>query len=167
MYILLKDSLYQILNNNPTIYYQNQTDHSSSVDCSILTRVNGSYMIFKSGFDTRRRKKYWSVRKIKFDIADSSAFFSANKAIIDWGLDSLLEEALNMSPIDIQNTRSVKDSISVLNDWNKKPLTTRKAVIFSGPDSIEFNRKYHKICLIMRWFSDDNLRTYLPDSIII
>lgn len=168
MYILLEDSLYQILNNNPTIYYQNQTDHSSSVDCSILTRVNGSYMIFISSFDTRRSKRYWGgVKRINFDKADSSAFFSANKAIIDWGLDSLSGEALIMSRINIKNPRSIKDSISVLTDWNKKPFTTRKAVIFSGPDSIEFNRKYHKICLIMRWFSDDNLRTYLPDSIMI
>lgn len=57
-------------------------------------------------------------------------------------------------------------NLSIINSEGVNVFNSDDVVAYSGPDSLCFNKKYHKLCLIMRWLSDTNIRQYIPDLVI-
>lgn len=156
--------LYNLFKHNPTIYYYDSYTKNQGHSV-LIVKIDGQYQLYRVNVTNNEHST--APQRIIFDRSDSAVFFKANKGIIDWGLDSLSKEITNMTVVKSENKTPMDDSFSILNNWDYGAITFNESDKFSGPDSLAFNIKYRKLCLIMRWFTQDYLRRNLPDSVMI
>lgn len=164
LYRILPDSIYSIIEGKPIIYYSNNGNkyEESGNNWSLITSIDNKWHVYNYNSSSFPRR----IKRLLFDPADSAAFFSANRALFEWGLDTLAINLQKMKPIKPMVETSTRDTITVIKYWDKGAHSTHGATAFSGPDSAEFNAKLHKLILTMCWLSDDDIRKQLPDSLM-
>lgn len=155
------DSLYSLLTGKSVIFY---SYGHYGYSWSLIAKMDSGYQAFsgRAGYGGEHHFK----KPSESEHFDTTQFFSKNQALISWGLDSIASAAKRM----IKNSRvpyvTFYTNLSIVNSEGIDVFNSDDAVSYSGPDSSCFNKKYHKLCLIMRWLSDANIRQYIPDSII-
>lgn len=158
---IMPDSICHKLKNNQIIFY---------------SRGHYGYswaLIAKS--DNRLRgfigKVRYSGEATMEEIAESNqlnldTLFEANRDILDWGFDTISSESANLTANKSSIYCSVTDDILVFNTDGECIFKSNGAASFSGPDSLEFNKKYHNLGLIMMWLSQPEIKQYIPNHAI-
>lgn len=161
LYKILPDSIYTIIEDNPIIFYSNDSSVYGSF-WSLIVYTDNNYCVYS--YNPFPYHRY--IKRVKFDPADSASFFSANQVLFEWGFDTLAIKMQKMKAIEPKAETSIHDTITVIKNWDKGAYSTHGITEFSGPDSVNFNNKLHKLILTMCWLSDDDIRNQLPDSIM-
>ncbi len=159
----MPDSVSKMLEGRPLLYFS--IGHYG-YRWSILTKEGKNFRTL-SGRVSYIGEKYITepVESIRFDTAE---LFDANRALILWGLDTLPMEVRRMRSIERgrENYITIYDKFLVFDSRGRRLFDSNGALAFSGPDSLEFNSKYHRLCFMMQWLSTPELRKYVPESAI-
>lgn len=157
----LPDSLYTLLKNKPVIFY---CYGHYGYSWSMIVKFDSIYNIY-SGRVGYLGGRYLNKKNESISI-DTLRLISNNRSLISWGLDTISTEAICMRKVQREVFVTFSADLSVFNADGINTFRSDDAIAYSGPDSICFNKKYEKLCLIMRWLSDSKIRPYLPDSVI-
>lgn len=157
----LPDSLYRLLKNKPVIFY---SYGHYGYSWSLIAKMDSGYRAF-SGRVGYGGDYHYNI-PTESNQFDTTRLFSQNESLFSWGLDTIAAKVKNMKIINRDYYITVYTNLSVINSEGVNIFNSNDAMTYSGPDSICFNKKYQKLCLIMRWLSDTKIRQYLPDSII-
>lgn len=161
IYRTLPDSLISLTEKYPMVFYSRGHYGQSWM---LLTKVNNHFRVYSGSIDYAGNRNL--TEAISLSQFDSCAFFCANKSLLSWTFDTFVTKSLKMIPIKNKPYMTIYKTISVINPYSDVEFTTDCSVTFSGPDSLEFNNKFHKLCLIMQWLSEPRIRQYIPDSVI-
>lgn len=161
LYRILPDSIHSMLHNKPILFY---SYGHYGYSWAIATKTEDNIRVF-SGRVSYSGDCYLENPRGR-NRFDSAAFFLANKSLLSWGIDSISTESLTMKPIKCDSCISIHSILSVIDSCGKTVFNSDNTIAFSGPDSLKFNNKFHKLCLIMRWLSDPEIRPYITDSMI-
>ncbi|MDE5607849.1 MAG: hypothetical protein K2I64_02820 [Muribaculaceae bacterium] len=71
-----------------------------------------------------------------------------------------------MKKVDRTPFVTIWTDLSVFDSNGENTFSSDNAISFAGSDSIAFNKKYHKLCLMMWWIADLKIREYILDSVI-
>lgn len=158
---ILPDTILLLVENRPIIFY---SYGHYGYSWALVTKIDNNIQAFSG-------RTFYSGDKLltepsKLNQFDSTDFFSANEALISWGFDSIDSEGLKMRSIKREHYVSVNENLSVINTDGVCVFDSDDAQAFSGPDSLEFNKKFHKLCLQMRWLSEPEIRPFIPKSAI-
>ena len=151
----------QTTENRPVIFY---SYGHYGYSWSLLTKFDKDIRAF-SGRTT------YLGDKLLTEASDSNQFdsiglFSSNEALISWGFDSIGIEGLKMKAIKPKHYVSANENLSVIDSDGLCVFDSDNASAFSGPDSLEFNKKFHKLCLLMRWLSEPEIKPFIPKKLI-
>ncbi len=97
---------------------------------------------------------------------DSAKLFSKNCELLTWAFDSISTEGIDMKRIRRAPYTGIYKDLSVINSEGRILFSSDDAAAFSGPDSLNFNKRFLKLCLIMYWLSEPKIREYIPESTI-
>lgn len=159
---VLPDSLYIMLKNRPTIFYSSG-HHGYS--WSLIARMDSTYQVY-SGRVLGSGDCYINEFSGS-DRFDTTKLFITNNAILSWGFDTISAEVINMKKVYREPFITIWTDLSVFNSNGENVFSSDNAISFAGIDSVTFNKKYHKLCLIMWWISsDERIREFIPDSAI-
>lgn len=157
----LPDSLYTILKKRPIIFYSRG---HYGYGWSLIARMDSTCSIY-SGRVSYSGDLY--IDKIPDAIPfDTTKLISHNSALLSWAFDSISVQAINMTKVNSSHYVTLWTDLSVFNSDGEEIFNSDNAQQFLGPDSVEFNKKFHKLSLIMWWLSDSSIRKYIPDSAI-
>lgn len=131
---------------------------------SLIAMIDSSYHIYSG------RVSYTGDPNHN-DIPESTPFDTTkllinNNTIISWGFDSIYSQAINMKKVYRKQYVTFGTDLSVFNSFGENTFNSDNAISFAGDDSLTFNEKFHKLCLIMWWLSDSKIREHIPDSVI-
>lgn len=155
----LTDSLYSLLKGKPVIFY---SYGHYGYSWSLIAKMDSAYQAF-SGRVGYGGERHFS-KPTESNQFDTTHLFFKNRALFSWGLDTIASEIKSMTKISREPYVTFYTNLSIINSEGVNVFNSDDAVAYSGPDSLCFNKKYHKLCLIMRWLSDTNIRQYIPDS---
>lgn len=157
----LPDSVYSLVRGNPVIFY---SYGHYGYSWSIIAKMDSGYQAFSGrvgyGGD------YHFNEPAENNQIDTTLLFSKNQNLFSWGLDTISSSINIMRKISSEHHVTYYTYLYVVNSAGLNIFSSDNAVAYSGPDSLSFNKKFHKLCLIMRWLSDSNIRKYIPDSVI-
>ncbi|MDE7153573.1 MAG: hypothetical protein K2O00_03900 [Muribaculaceae bacterium] len=157
----LPDSLYTKLKNRPIIFY---SSGHYGYSWSLIARIDSTYQIYCGRVSyTGDQNNNETSESIPFD---TTKLIIHNNAILSWGFDSISVEATNMEKVYRSNYITLCTDLYVFNSNGVNIFNSGDAISFAGRDSIGFNEKFQKLCLIMMWLSDSRIRKYIPDSAI-
>ncbi|MDE6277107.1 MAG: hypothetical protein K2M06_03270 [Muribaculaceae bacterium] len=155
------DSLYTTLKNRPIIFYSRG---HYGYGWSLIARMDSTYSIY-SGHVSYSGEFY--IDKTPEGLPfDTTKLISVNSALLSWAFDSISVQAVNMKKVNRTPYLSLWTDLSVFNSDSENIFNSDNAVAFAGKDSLAFNKKFNKLCLIMWWLSDSRIREYIPDSAI-
>ncbi len=157
----LPDSLYSLLRGKPVIFF---THGHYGYSWSLIAKMDSGYQAF-SGRVTYGGERYTNKLTESTQI-DSARFFSQNQDLLSWGFDTISSKINIMKEISRGPYMSIRRNLQVINSEGINVFTSDATAAYSGPDSLDFNKKFRKLCLIMWWLSDYRLREYIPDSAI-
>lgn len=161
LYRSLPDSLFPLLENRPVIFYSyGHYGHS----WSLIVKTDTNYRTFSGKVDYSGMRHFNETKRS--DQFDTARLFSKNQAILSWGFDTISAEINKMKKVKREHYVTTYTDLSVFNSTGINTFSSDDAVAYSGPDSISFNKKFHKLCLIMWWLSDSKIRQYIPESAI-
>ena len=158
---VLPDSVYSLLKGKSVIFY---SYGHYGYSWSLIAKMDSGYQALSG------RVSY--VGELHFNKPtessqfDTTHLFSQNNALFSWGFDTLASKIRSMKKISREPYVTFYTNLSIINSDGVNVFNSDDAVAYSGPDSLCFNKKYHRLCLIMRWLSDTNIRQYIPDSVI-
>lgn len=155
----LPDSVCSLLDKSPIIFY---SYGHYGYSWSLLVKKNNNVRAY-SGKVSPLGKSSLTEQNVN-NIFDSTALFRSNQELIDWGLDSISLVASKMKAVMSKYGTTVYSDLDVYNSDGICTFTSDNAVLFSGPDSLIFNKKLQKLKLLMRWLSDPKIRQYIPAS---
>lgn len=157
----LPDSLYSALKKRPMIFYSNG---HYGYSWSLIARIDSTYHVYSGrvGY-TGDHNHNENSESITFD---TTKLFINNNEILSWGFDSISTEAINMKKVYRTQYVTFWSDLSVFNSFGENTFNSDNAISFAGGDSLVFNKKFHKLCLIMWWLSDSKIREHIPDSVI-
>lgn len=155
------DSLYPLLKNRPIIYY---TYGHYGYSWSLVVRIDSTYRIY-SGHVDYSGDQYLdkTSESIPFD---TTTLIVNNKALFSWGFDTISTEAVNREKVFRKPFLTIYADLWVFNADGLNIFCSDNAIAFTGSDSIAFNKKFDKLCLIMWWLSNSKIRKHVPESII-
>lgn len=155
------ECVFKIAEGNPTIWY---ISGYRSYQWPLLTKTKDGIKGFcgKSGYTSDL-----SLCKLHLSPTDSIAFFESNKALINWGFDSLTIESVNMKPHYNAQPSPRYENLGVIFSPPGLTFNSEFVVQFSGPDSIYFNNQLNRLMLIMLWLSSPEIRKHIPEKLII
>ena len=158
---VLPDSVYLLLKGKSVIFY---SYGHYGYSWSLIAKMDSGYQTFSGrvGYDGERHFN----KPTESNQFDTTLLFSKNHALFSWGLDTIASEIKSMKKVSREPYVTFYTNLSIINSDGVNVFNSDDAVAYSGPDSLFFNEKYHKLCLIMRWISDTNIRQYIPDSVI-
>lgn len=158
---VLDDSIYIIVKDKPMIFY---SYGHYGYSWSLIAQTDSCFRAFSGRVD------YGGKRHIstpdETNQFDTTLLFSRNRALLYWGLDTIPTEVNKMERVNRKQYVTFYSDLSVINSDGSIVFSSDNAVAYSGPDSTEFNKKYDKLRLIMRWLSDPYIRQYIPVSAI-
>lgn len=161
LYRSLPDSLYPILKNKPIIFY---SYGHYGYSWSLIALIDSTYRAFSG------RVGYLGDRHLneatEANQFDTAQLFSQNSALLSWGFDTIPTEIIYMEKVNVKPYISFYIDFFVTDSVGKNVFSSDDAMVYSGSDSVNFNNKFHKLCLIMRWISDAGIRQFIPDSAI-
>ncbi len=161
LYKSLPDSLYSLLKDKSVIFY---SYGHYGYSWSLIAMIDSSYRAFSGIVDySGNRHLNETTGYSQFDTA---LLFSKNRVLLLWGFDTISTEINHMKKVRREPYVTFYTDLSVINSDGKNVFSSDDAIAYSGPDSISFNKKFHKLCLIMRWLSDAKFRQLMPDSAI-
>lgn len=161
LYRSLPDSLYSLLKNKSVIFY---SYGHYGYSWSLIALIDGNYRTF-SGRVGYLGDRHLSVMT-ESSRFDTTRLFSQNHALLSWGFDTISTEVRYMKKVRRQPYATSYSDLSVIDPEGKIVFNSDDAIAYSGPDSLGFNNKLNKLCLIMRWLSDAGFRQLIPDSLI-
>lgn len=157
----LPDSLYNILKKRPIIFY---TRGHYGYDWSLIARMDSTCSIY-SGRISYSGDLY--IDKIPEGLPfDTTKLISHNNALLSWAFDSISVQAADMKKVNRTPFVTLWTDLSVFNSDGENIFNSDNAIAFAGVDSLVFNEKFNKLCLIMWWLADSRIREYIPDSAI-
>ena len=161
IYNILPDTIVPLVENRPMLLY---CYGHYGYSWSLVTKIEKEFRVFSG------RVNYIGEQILRENTIsnknDSIKFFSANEDLLSWGFDSIAIESSKMKPDKGKHFVTVYESLYVIDSMGKCVFDSDNAQQFLGPDSVEFNKKFHKLSLIMWWLSDSSIRKYIPDSAI-
>ncbi len=95
---------------------------------------------------------------------DTGVIIKRNKALLEWALDTLPILSEKMEPQYRDAYSPFYSCLDIYKPDKGVVFESNAAIGFSGPDSIDFNKKFDKMCYLMRWLSSSDIRKYLPDT---
>ena len=158
---VLPDSVYSLLKGKSVIFYS-YGHHGYS--WSLIAKMDSGYQAF-SGRVGYGGENHFN-KPTDSNQFNTTLLFSKNHALFSWGLDTIAHEIKSMKKISRETYVTFYTNLSIINSDGVNVFNSDDAVAYSGPDSLCFNKKYHKLCLIMYWLSNTNIRQYIPDSVI-
>lgn len=157
----LPDSLYSILKNKPIIFYSRG---HYGYSWSLIAKIDSTYRVYSGRVSySGDIELNETSESIPFD---TTKLFIHNTALLSWGFDSIFIEAINMKKVNRTPHVTLYTNLSVFNSDGLNIFSSDDAIAFAGGDSLIFNKKFHKLGLIMWWLLDSRIREYIPDSII-
>lgn len=157
---IMPDTIYSLIENKPILFY---TYGHYGYSWSLVTKVDSNNIHAFSGRVSYSGNNH-IIQSTESNRLDSIALFSANADIINWGFDTLPTEGLQMEAV--KKNDIFWTDLDVINCDGMIIFNSNGATVFTGPDSIIFNKKFQKLCLIMKWLSEPKIRKYIPDSVI-
>lgn len=158
---VLPDSVYSLLKGKSVIFY---SYGHYGYSWSLIAKMDSGYQTLSGKVDYVG-EQYFN-KPSESNQFDTTHLFSKNHALFSWGFDTIASKVKSMKKISRDPYVTIYTNLSIINSDGVNVFNSDDAVAYSGPDSLCFNRKYHKLCLIMRWLSDTNIRQYIPDSVI-
>lgn len=157
----LPDSVYSLLKGKSVIFY---SSGHYGYSWSLIAKMDSGYHAF-SGRVSYGGEHHFN-KPTEYNQFDTAHLFSQNQALFSWGLDTIASKVKSMKKISREPYVTFYTNLSIINSDGVNVFNSDDAVAYSGPDSLCFNKKYHKLCLIMWWLSDANIRQHIPDSIL-
>ena len=158
----LPDSVLSIIDGKPIILYM--SGHYAHIWAIILEEEN-KYEILGGRIDPFGiNKRYESVES---GIIDTTAFLYANREFLTWGFDSAIIQSKRMKPLDDKIYNALSGNLSIIKNDSIETFTTKNKIVFTGPDSVNFNSKLNKLSHIMYWLAEPHIRKYTADSVYI
>lgn len=157
----LPDSVYSLLKGKSVIFY---TYGHHGYSWSLIAKTDSGYQAL-SGRVGYAGEHHFN-NQTESNQFDTALLFSKNQALFSWALDTIASKIKSMKKISREPYVTFYTNLSIINSDGVNVFNSDDAVAYSGPDSLCFNKKYHKLCLIMHWLSDGNIRQYIPDSFI-
>lgn len=157
----LPDSVYSLLKGKSVIFY---SYGHYGYSWSLIAKMDSGFQAF-SGRVGYGGEHHFN-KPSESNQFDTTHLFSKNQTLFSWGLDTIASKIKNMKKISRDPYVTFYTNLSIINSEGANIFNSDDAVAYSGPDSLSFNIKYNKLCLIMRWLSDSNIRQYIPDSVI-
>ncbi len=155
---ILPDSLLYLVKDRPLLLY---SFGHYGYSWGIVTKTDSGFHTFCGRVDyVGNRFIRTSEENGQFD---TIPFFSAHKDIFLWGMDTMPAEAKRMNVIKNETGVTFYSDLSVIDSKGEIVFKINDNVTFSGPDSVVFNNKFYRLCVIMRWLSDPCLRSYVPN----
>lgn len=149
----LPDTVYSLLKNKPVIFY---SYGHYGYSWSLIAKTDSVYRAFSGGVD------YGGGIHVndssESDQFDTTLLFSKYRNLLSWGFDTLSSEVSNMKKVKRKQYVTFYTNLSVINSDGISMFSSDDAVAYSGPDSVEFNKKFHKLGLIMWWISSSKIR---------
>lgn len=146
---ILPDSIYTMIENRPVLFYF--YGHHGYGWC-ILTRAGTGYRIYRGRVYEGRDEQL--AEPLTFNHSDSVTFFSEYEALLSWGFDSIPVEASKMKPVKAEPLfLGYWESLELVDSCGRCIFDSGNARSFSGPDSVNFNKKFHKLVFAMTWLS--------------
>ena len=158
---ILPDSVYSFVKNKPIIFY---SYGHYGYSWAVLARSDEDFRAFSGRVNYSGDK--FLTEQMEANQFDSTAFFSVNNELLSWAFDSLSAEAYKMQAVMPKRYVTLYSDLSVIDACGVGTFNSNNAETFSGPDSLEFNRKYQKLILLMRWLSSPDIRQFIPDNAI-
>lgn len=158
---ILPDSVYSFVKNKSFLLY---TYGHYGCSWSILIREDSNIKAYSGRVDYSGNVYF--AGQDKNNRFDSIAFFEENKSLIFWGLDTLRYDALKMLPVNDKAYTSIRETLYVINSDGEILFQPVDGVAFSESDDVDLNYKYNKLCLIMKWLAEPEIRKYLPDTLV-
>lgn len=162
LYRTLSDSMISLIENKPMILYM--CGHHAHVWSVIIINENKYQIVCGRGNSRGVNTIY---KPIEPHLFDTTSFFSAHKEIISWGFDTMPYQAHRMKAIRSSEFILYNGNLSTISMDSTKSFNSNYAIAFSGPDSIEFNSKFHKLKEVMLWLAFPLIREYTPDSVFM
>ena len=159
--MILPDSIYSSIEGSRILFY---TIGHHGYSWSLITMKDSAFL----GYRGKELMTHTEMEPIDFAQLDSTAFFSANRNLFLWGLDTIAVESRKMKPVERKLYFISYKSLSVMEPGQEPEdlFDASNIDFFSGQDSVAFNQKYHRLSFIMRWLADPDLRPYIPESLI-
>lgn len=157
---ILPDSLHTLLKGRPMIYY---SYGHYGYTWSIIAKTDSTYRIYSGDVDYMGNLHFHKISET--DSFDTTKLIIHSNALLSWGFDSISSEAIKMKRVSGPYYPIYYD-LSIFNSDGVNVFDSPQNVTFSGEDSINFNKKFDKLCTIMWWVSNSEIRKYIPDSII-
>lgn len=146
---ILPDSIYTMIENRPVLFYF--YGHHGYSWC-VITRCGNRYSIYRGRVNEGRDEHL--AEPLIFNHSDSVTFFSEHEALLSWGFDSLPVEVSKMKPVKSESLfLGYWESLELVDSCGKCIFDSDNTRSFSGPDSVNFNKKFHRLAFTMTWLS--------------
>lgn len=156
----LPDSVCALLKNKPLIFYARG---HYGYSWSLIAKIDSVYRIYTGRVDYTGIS---CLNKASDSVAfDTTKFITHNNKILSWGFDTISAEATNMKKMCRTTYVTIYTDLAVYNSFGVNTFSSDDAIAFVGKDSLNFNKKFRRLCLLMWWLSNSKIREYFPDSI--
>lgn len=157
----LPESIYCSLKNKQIIFY---SFGHYGYSWSLIAKIDSTYHAYSGRIDYSGKVVLnHSSESMPFD---TTKLFNHNEALLSWGFDTIATEAIKMKGLIRTPYIPLRADLVVFNSEGTIIFNSEDATAFAGKDSVNFNKKFQKLCLIMRWLSDARIREYIPPSAI-
>ena len=157
----LPDSLYLHVKGHPAIFY---SYGHYGYKWSLIVKTESGFNAFSGKMSYLGHPDINQLTEE--NRIDSAKLFSKNCELLTWAFDSISTEGIDMKRIRRAPYTGIYKDLSVINSEGRILFSSDDAAAFSGPDSLNFNKRFLKLCLIMYWLSEPKIREYIPESTI-
>lgn len=158
---ILPDSIYTLVKNKPSLLY---SYGHYGYSWSLITKIDNRFLAFSGRVNYSG--DHFITEPTEVNRFDSILLFSKYRNLLNWGLDTISTEINKMKISRLGPYTTMYTDLTCYNSDGIRTFNSAGNVTFSGPDSLEFNHKFHKICLLMWWISSYEIRKCIPDSVI-
>ena len=155
---ILPDTLLTLVEKHPTIFY---TYGHYGYSWALLVKLDNKIQAFSGRVSSSG--ECFFTESTEFSKFDTVSFCMENRGLLLWGFDTIASEADGMRGVRRTHFVTFDTKLDVFNSDGENVFNSGGAIAFSGRDSLEFNKKYQRLCLIMRWISDAEFRQYITD----
>ncbi len=158
----IPDSVLTMIEDKPMILYM--TGNHAHLWSAII-KNDRSFLAMNGRIDSQGKNTI--ANYLESNNIDSLALFSRYQDLILWGLDSLPSEVKRMVCKKSQVNTLFYQTINIIQTKPQSSYQSDTNVIFSGNDSIGFNKKFKSLSYLMFWLAEPLVRPYSPDSIYL
>ena len=162
LYGFVPDTILSLVEDKPALFYS--CGHYG-YSWALITKQNKDIRALSGRVNYSGKKSL--TDQFDFNQIDSIKLFSSNEALISWGFDSIAKKVLKMRPIKREHYVTIYENLLLMNSEGVVVFDSNDAQVFSGPDSLEFNHNFHKLCLLMRWLAEPEIRQYISNDVIL